>query len=991
MVLLSSPAWSQREVTGQVLDDESKAPISGVNITVKGTRVGTSTDVDGNYRLALPANARTLVFTFSGFDSREVNLASGQNQYNISLAKNIQALNEVIVAVAYGEQERKKLTGSVGKLTSRQIESIPLASVDQILQGKIAGLQSVATTGQPGAAQQIRIRGIGSITASSAPLFVIDGMPVNTGDASDLTQSSNLLASINPNDIESVSVLKDASAASIYGSRAANGVIIINTKKGKAGKTKIRFDTEFGLNDIAYKPDAGQPLNREEVFELHAEGLTNIGFTEDQAAQYMNDNFGYNTDADYDWMDIVSRKGLQQMANLSASGGDARTQFFLSGGYFQQQSPVYGSELKRYSGNLNLRHQINKKFNVGLNLNISTFKQVGESEAANFRNPVLAAIGLFPTQEAYNPDGTPNYDPSVFTQIYNPIALREYDKVSNQTSKVLGSTFLEYKVLDNLKLTTRFGVDYNNIEEYLYYNPYFGDANSIGGLQANTYNRLSNWVWTNLADYSFHAMDDKLDGTVTVGYEAQQSRTYTQSGVGNIVPKNRAIKYPSPAVPTTANVAGSDYAFTSLLSRAQVNYLGKYSLSGSIRRDGSSRFGVNNRYGVFWSVGAAWNIDEENFMQNSKIISALKLRASYGVNGNAGIGNYDWRSTFGFANTYNSLPASAQTTVGNANLTWEENKPFDVGVELGVLNNRIMVEADYYVRKTDNLLLNEPLSNTGGFLTYSNNVGAMENKGFEITINATPVKTKDITWTVSLNGAWNKNRVTRLREGASEIIFNPGILRVGEDVTAYYLRQWANANPDNGDPQWFVDATKSGVTNDFTESERVIVGHASPKGFGGFSTSFTWKFLTLDAQLNYQYGNDIFNQWDFLFISDGYYFGALNQTRKSLDRWQSPGQVTDVPIFIPGNGSASNEFSTRYMYKGDYLRLRNLSLTFQVPSNWVQKAGLSSAKFYVRGTNIWTKAFDKNITVDPEQPVDGITDLQFFNPKSYTVGLSIEL
>lgn len=991
MFLLSMPAWAQREVTGQVLDDENKAPIMGVNVTVKGTRVGTVTDGDGNFRLAVPSEGRTLVFTFTGYDTRELSLTDSRATYSVSLPKNVQALNEVIVAVAYGEQERKKLTGSVGKLTSRQLESIPLASVDQILQGKVAGLQSTATSGQPGAAQQVRIRGIGSITASSAPLYVIDGMPVNTGDASDLTQTSNLLATLNPNDIESLSVLKDASAASIYGSRAANGVIIINTKKGKAGKTKIRFDTEFGLNDIAYTPDAGKPLNRQEFFELNTEGLIKyFGFTEDEAREFMEDNFGYNTANDYNWPDLVSRNGLQQMVNLSASGGDARTQFFISGGYFKQQSPLYGSELKRYSGNLNLRHQISKKFSTGLNLNVATFKQQGEFEAAGFRNPVIAAIALLPTQPAYNPDGTPNFNQADFGQIYNPIATREFDKHNNQTSKILGSTFLEYKVIDNLKLTSRFGVDYSNIEEYLYWNPFFGDGLAIGGYQANSYNRLSNWVWTNLADYTFRAMDDKLDGSVTVGYEAQQSRTYTQSGDGNILPKNRAIKYPAPAVPTTATVEGSDYAFTSLLSRAQVNYLGRYSLSGSVRRDGSSRFGVNNRYGVFWSVGAAWNIDEENFMQNSKVISALKLRASYGVNGNAGIGNYDWRSTFAFATTYNSSPASGQTAVGNSNLTWETNKPFDVGVEVGVLNNRIMVEADYYIRKTDNLLLDEPLSNTSGFLTYSNNIGAMENKGFEITINATPVRTKNILWTVSLNGAWNKNKVTRLREGATEILFNPGILRVGEDVTSYYLRQWTNANPQTGDAQYFVDATKADVTSTYADAERVIVGHASPKGFGGFSTSFTWKFVTFDAQLNYQYGNHIFNQWDFIFLSDGFYFG-LNQIKKSLDRWNEDGEITDVPGYVPLNGSGSNDFSTRYMYKGDYLRLRNIGLTFQLPASLTKKAGLTSAKLYVRGTNLWTKTFDKNLTVDPEQPVDGITDLQFNIPKSYTVGLSIEL
>jgi TonB-dependent starch-binding outer membrane protein SusC len=990
MLFFSSVAWAQREISGQVVDDEHKAPIQGASIVVKNSRIGTSSDVDGNFRLTVPATARTLVITISGFDSREIDLSAGRSEYSISLGKNVQALNEVVIAVAYGEQERKKLTGSVGKVTAKQIENIPLASVDQILQGKVAGLQSVATTGQPGAAQQIRIRGIGSITASSAPLFVIDGLPVTTGDASNLTNSSNLLAGINPNDIESISVLKDASAASIYGSRAANGVIIINTKKGKAGKTKIRLDTEAGYNDIAYKPTMGKPLNREEVYDLFSEGLVNAGFPASAVPGIMEDFFGYNTDANYEWLDEVTRKGQQQQINLSASGGDARTQFFLSGGFFKQQSPAYGADLKRYSGNINIRHQLSKKFNVGLNLNVSTFRQMGESESANFRNPILAAMGLLPTAEAYNPDGTPNFDPAVFGQIYNPIALREYDNQTNQTTKLLGSTFIEYRLLNNLKLTSRFGMDYNTIEENLYQNPYFGDAQADGGLTANTYNRLANWTWTNLADYTFRAVEDKLDGSVTIGYEAQRSKQYIQTGTGIVVPKNRALVYPQAAVPTTASLTGSDFAFTSLLSRAQVNYLGKYSLSGSLRRDGSSRFGVNNRYGTFWSVGAAWNVDEENFMMNSKIISALKIRASYGVNGNAGIGNYDWRSIFNFTTTYNGMPGSFQNSIGNNNLTWEQNKPFDIGFELGVLNNRILVEADYYTRKTDQLLLNEPLSNTSGFLTYSNNVGAMENKGFEITINATPIKTKDITWTISLNGAWNKNKVTRLREDATEILFNPGILRVGEDVQAYFIRQFAGADIQTGDPLWYIDESKTGTTSDFSEANRVLFGSASPKGFGGFSTSFTWKFITLDAQLNYQYGNKIYNQWDFIFISDGAFLG-INHNRKALERWQNPGDITDVPRFEYSNPTSSNEVSTRYLYKGDFLRLRNLSVGFQLPARLAQKASLTSARLYVRGTNIWTKTFDKNITMDPEQPINGLSDLQFFNPKSYTIGLSIEL
>lgn len=989
LLLIGLTSWAQREVSGQVVDDETKTPIAGVSVTARNSNVGTTTDGNGNFSLVVPAGVTTLVFSFTGYTVIEMPIVEGQATYDVSLTKSVRSLDEVVV-VAYGQQQRRRVTGSVSRVSSEELENVPLASVDQILQGKVAGLQSVTSSGQPGAAQQIRIRGIGSISASSAPLFVIDGIPVNTGDASSLTNSSNLLASLNPNDIESVSVLKDASAASIYGSRAANGVILITTKKGRPGKTVIRADAEIGSNDVAFFPSAGKPLNREEVNELYREGLANLGLPQSFIDQYMNEVFAYNTDANYDWVDLVTRRGKQRQVNLSASGGDQKTQFFLSGGLFQQQSPVIGSDLKRYSTNFNLRHQLNQRFSGGLTLNLSSFNQTGEFESSGFRNPILAALALLPTQAAYNEDGTVNYDPAVFSPIYNPLAIRQFDNQDNQTSKLLGSANLEYKVIDNLRLSTRFGIDYNNIEEYLFWNPIFGDAASTQGYTSNSYQRLFNWVWTNLADYNFRTGNNNLDGTVTVGYEAQQSKSYNQFAEANVLPKNSGIVYPVPAIPTTASITASDYSFVSLLSRAQVNLLGKYSLSGSLRRDGSSRFGANNRYGTFWSVGAAWNIDQEDFLQNFEILSALKLRASYGVNGNAGIGNYDWRSNFLYTTTYNGAPGSFQSGIGNNNLTWERNKPFDIGLEVGLLDNRLYIEGDYYHRKTEDLLLNEPLSSTGGFVSFSNNVGAMENKGFELTINANPVKTRDFNWSISVNSAWNKNRVTRLREGVDEIIGNPTSLKVGEDVQAYYIRLWAGADPENGDPLWFTDETRRETTNDFSQAQRVYYKSASPKGFGGVGTSLTYKFITLDAQFNYQYGNYLFNTWDFIFTGDGAFFG-LNHNRKQLERWQKPGDITDVPRFVAGNATSSNNVSTRYLYRGDFIRLRNISLGFDLPSRLAQRARLSNARLYFRGTNLWTKTFDNDLTMDPEQPVNGQSDLQFFNPKSYTVGLSIQL
>lgn len=1002
MLLCTQVIGQSRTINGRVTDEKGLG-LANASVIVKGTTIGTTTAVDGSFTLSVPSSASSIVISYTGLGEKEVSL-SNADSYSITLSPGAKASLDEVVVVAYGTQQKRKVTGAVSKVSGSEIEDIPMPSVDQMLQGKVAGLQSVSPSGQPGSFQQIRIRGIGSITASSSPLFVIDGVPVNTGDFSNGTNSSNLLAGLNPNDVESISVLKDAASASIYGSRAANGVILITTKKGSAGKTKIRVDGEFGKNDIAYFPDLAKPLTSEEFKQLTTEGILHVGGTQADVDDILS-QLNYDPNVHTNWLDLVKRKGQQQQINLSASGGDTKTQFFISGGYFKQLSEIIGSSFKRYSLNTSLKHQVSKRLSFGTNLNLSTFHQEGESESSNFRNPVIGGLALLPWLSPYNADGTVNYDPGVFNQIFNPIAIRQYDRLSNQTSKLLGSVSGEYKILDNLKITSRYGIDYSNIEEYNYYNPFFGDYSSNSpattGYFFNSYNRLFNWVWTNLADYGFRTFQDKIDAHITAGYETQKSMLLTQQGQGTGLPLTTVVAFPSPVTPGAPVYAGSDYSFVSLLSKADVSFLNRYTLTGSLRRDGSSRFGSNNRYGTFWSVGGAWSIDQESFMQNIDAITLLKLRASYGVNGSAGIGNYDWRNIYSYIGTYNSLPASfpqnaggaptsSNDNLGNPNLTWEQNKPLDIGVEIGLFKNRITVEADYYKRKTDLLLLDEPLSLTSGFSSRKNNLGAMENKGFELTIDATPVKTKDFTWSVSVNGSWNKNKVTRLVEGQTEIKTLPYIVRIGEDVQSIFTRMWAGVDPQTGDPQWYKDESRKDKTSNFGQAQRAIIGSASPKGFGGFSTTLTYKFISLDAQLNYQYGNLLYDQWGFLFTGDGA-FATLNHNRKELQRWQKPGDVTDVPRYDFFNSTVSNAASSRYFYKGDYIRLRNLALRFEMPSSLANKLQLSQLSIYVRATNLWTKTFDKNITMDPEQSINGTNDLQFFIPKSITVGLNIQL
>jgi TonB-linked SusC/RagA family outer membrane protein len=555
-------------------------------------------------------------------------------------------------------------------------------------------------------------------------------------------------------------------------------------------------------------------------------------------------------------------------------------------------------------------------------------------------------------------------------------------------TKFLGSLNGDYNILKNLKFSTRVGMDYFNLEEQLYYNPFFGDAVTRQGDFDNSYTRVFNWVWTNTLNY--HQDLDKngdLTADLKLGYEAQKSKEEIITSIGHGLPLLTSLPQPPVATPTSAGATGSDYAFDAVFSNLQFNYKGKYSLSGSLRRDGSSRFGVNNEYATFWSVGGAWNIDKEDFLADSKTISGLKLRASYGTNGNAAIGNYSSQPLFGFGANYGRLPGGGPTNIGNPSLTWELNKPFDVGLELGLFKGRLNIETDYYVRTTSQLLQNVPVSLTSGFGSFTANIGSIQNKGIEFTVNATPVVTKDFRWDLSFNIAFNKNKVLAL-DGGKDILNGTQIIRVGQDVQSVYTFLWAGADPQNGNGLWYKDSTKKGTTPDVTQVKNAIIGSNSPKAFGGFSNTFTFMGFSLAAQFNFQYGNLLFDQWGFLNESDGAFFN-LNQNQRALQRWQKPGDKTDMPQYVAQNQSQSNAPSSRYFYKGDFIRLRNLTFGYQFPKKLLNHLKIDNIQLYVRGTNLWTKAFDKNLTFDPEQPINGTNDLQVLMQKTVSFGLNL--
>lgn len=993
LLLLCAQAIAQtRTVTGVVTDAQNK-PVTGASVAVKGTNIGTSTGADGRFSINVPANAQSLIISSVSYSPTEIAIGN-RTTLTVQLTGNNAKLEEVVV-VAYGNQVKKKVTGSVTTVSGEEFENRPFSSFDQMLQGRVPGLQSVAPTGQPGGLQQVRIRGIGSITAGAAPLYVVDGVPLNTGDFSRLNATSNALAGINPNDIESISVLKDAASASIYGARAANGVILITTKKGRAGRSKVRVDGEYGLSNLAFTTDLAKPLTRDEYFAITLEGLRNAGSSQATIDATLN-TLGFNTTANEDWLGLVTRQGTTKNINASISGGDAKNTFYASAGFFDQEAVVIGSDYKRYSGTLNAKHRANEKIAINFGVTGSYSHQNTPNGSSGFRNPVFEGLSLRPSQRAYNPDGTVNFSVTEFNQLYNPLAIVQYDRIFLDNTKVIGNLGLDYQILKNLAFSSKVGIDYMDIEEERYDNPFFGDSRTVGGRIYNYDTRISNWVFTNILNYKHNFLGDNLEADLKVGYEAQKSNERRVTTRGEGVPTNTQIALPTPSAPSVANGARFDYTFASAFSLLQLNYQSKYSLSGSFRRDGSSRFGTNNKYGNFWSIGAAWNLDQENFMKGLTFVNALKLRTSYGVNGNGDIGNYTWRGSYTVASPYNNLPGSAPSIVDNPDLTWELNKPFNIGMDASLWNNRINFTVEYYHRKTEDLILAVPLSRTVGASgptaatvgTVRANVGAMENKGWEFQFNIFPVRTKNLQWEVFFNISLNRNQILDLPLGR-DIVELPYIRRVGQDFQSIYTRLWAGVDPATGDPLWYKDSSKQATTSVLTQvTGRGIIGSASPRGFGGFGTNIDFKGFSLSAQFNYQYGNYVYDQWGFLHWSDGFN-PQLNKNRKQLQRWQKPGDMTDVPKYVYGGAKNSNAESSRWYYKGDFIRLRDLTLSYTVPKSILSKIKMDNARIYVRGSNLWTKVFDDRITFDPEQQVNGQNDMNVMIPRTISFGLSL--
>jgi TonB-linked outer membrane protein, SusC/RagA family len=979
------------KVEGTILQGDTREPLSGASVAIKGKQATALSDEAGHFTIEA-AIGDVLSITYVGYVVQEFTVRS-EKPVTILLKQQNKSLSEIVV-VAYGTQNKRTLTGAQASVNGEELVKAALPSVTEMLQGKVPGLQSVSS-GQPGGNSQIRIRGISSITAGSEPLYVVDGIPVNSGDLARGTTTSNALAGLNPNDIESVAVLKDAASASIYGSRAANGVIVITTKKGKKGPTRFQVNTEAGFTDMKL-PDIARPLGKEEYLALTAEGMRNAGYTE-QAIETQLTAFGKDN-PETNWLDEVTRKGNHQQVNVSASGGNERTLFNASVGYFKQQATTINSNFKRFSGNLSLQQKASEKLLFRLGINSSFSKQNTPSNSSYYANPVYGAFLLRPTQNPYNPDGSINLSLTDFPNggVYNQIAeatlnIRDYKNI-----KALTFGRIEYKPVNNLTLSSQYGIDLNVLEEYRFMDPRFGDGYAVNGRGTANYTRYFNWTWTNLAEYHLDInRDQAFYADLKAGYEAQKSTAYLMTSAGTNFPGSSDLtSLVNAASPTTATTSGNDYSFNAFLSNALISFKNKYILTGSFRRDASSRFGMNKRYGNFYSIGAAWSVSEENFWHMGNAFPYLKLRSSYGVNGNANIGNYDWRATYGLGNNYNQAPGSLPTAVGNNNLTWELNTPFNIGFDAGFFSNRLTLTVDYYHRKTSQLLLDVPLSQVSGFSTMIDNVGAMVNKGWEFLLNASVIDSKDLNWDLNFNVAFNKNRITELYDG-QDIISGQYIRREGYDFQTFYMREWAGVDPATGDPLWYLNTEKADgsldktTTNNYNAAQRVLTDKsASPSATGGFGSVLSFKGITLDAQFSFTFGNYLRDGWVHYYFSDGFN-PNYNRQARALDRWQKPGDITDVPRYVYGGNRGSYQQSTRFLYKGDFIRLRSLTLSYDLPSTWMSLAKMSSTRLYLRGTNLFRITFDDKLPMDPELGINGQQDLNPFINQVFTAGINI--
>ena len=1005
ILALSQTMAQNRTVTGKVSDDTGK-PLEGASVMVKGSQSAILTKVDGSFSLQVPANAKTIVVSYVGSETFDISLGT-QSFYNVSLRKKVDPLEEVVVT---GYQVRKKRdeAGAISSIKGAQIENLPNVSFDKALQGKAAGVLVQSNNGIPGGAINVRIRGQGSYLAGNDPLYIVDGVQMNTRIDGNFTQN-NPLAFLNPDDIESIDILKDAASGAIYGSNASNGVVIITTKKGKAGKTKFTANVYGGYATLLKKLDV---LNAQQYFQVRAEAYANaqnlpsnnLGVIQTVLNEIRVPGGATMTASQaaaaiaalptYDWQDAAFRTAKISNYEMNVSGGNDKTTFRVSGNYSSQEAVVTKADFKRAGIKFDIQNQATDRLKIGSSVSLSTFNQNNPfaTSGSFLGSPAFSATGIIPTNPIYNADGSyygiPGRVPANLVGVLNQniIAVNDFNSGFQRTNQIIGNLTAEYKINSWLTFKTLVGMDYRLVQ-----GKNVRDARTPDGFaNKGVVSVQSNWN-TNANTYQtlnfnkIFGTKHRLDGLV--GFEYRHENNESITAQGNTFPTYQFTSLQNAANPVSVGEFFTGFRRNGFFGKVNYGFDRKYLIAFTLRRDGSSRFGASNQYGTFWGVSGAWNVDQEKFLKNSEIVSSLKLRASYGSTGNDQIGNFDGLGLYGGGGIYSGGSGIAYTQLANLDLKWETNVTTNLGLDFGLFNNRITGQLEVYNKESRDVLFSQPLQLTTGFSSITTNIGRVTNKGIEVTLGADIFKARNpggFNWNMNFTLGYNKNEVKELY-GGLKILPSDNSVQIGQPLGVLFTQKFAGVNPATGRSMWYDSL--GNLTYQVLARDRQLIGPtAIPLFQGGLRNSISFRNFTFEWFFQYEYGRYA-NDGQTNFLTEN--IGRINDLKVVYDqRWTTPGQITYFPRFnLNGTESKSSgsQTGTRNIFKADYVRLKNIAMYYDLSPGLLKKAGLNSLRFYIQGTNLWTYSDWFSYDIEFVGTATGIIP----QTKNYTVGIQV--
>jgi TonB-linked SusC/RagA family outer membrane protein len=986
MFIAVSAMAQNRTITGTVVSSDDGLPLSGASVKVKGTNLGASTGADGKYSLSIPTSATTLEFSSIGYITQSVSIKGAV--VNSVLAPDPKVLGDVVIT-GYGVQKKREVTGSISQIKGDAFRDQPIQSFDKALQGRAAGVQVNSTSGQPGGGISVNIRGVATINGSTQPLYIVDGVQMNSGGVSGQT-SVNSLASINPNDIESIEILKDGASAAIYGSLAANGVVLITTKKGKAGKSVIRASAQVG-NAKQYNPY--ELLDAATWYQLRVEAFVNrslrqglsaaAGVTEAAAATFPG---GVPAVIDnYNWIDAVSQTGKNSQYDLSVSGGDEKTRFFISGSFNNNDGTILSSNFKRGTIRANLDHAVSDKFSISASLSLAANKSTGPGTNAGFftNTPFTGVLLTAPVNKVYNADGTFN---TVFVGTNNQNSVQNLKQEIRKagTFQTVSNLALTYKIIPGLTAKAFAGVDFSDVNDLNYRPATLSTAAATVGSGSEIFRRNINYTTTGTLNYAKRLGDHNFSALGGFEFREVTGTILTATAQGFASPVISLLSGAS--TPTGTASAFTGYRSAGILGNLKYDYKGKYLFSTNLRYDGSSRFGDNKKFGLFYGVSGGWRVIDEDFMKNLTYVSDLKVRASYGETGVQPTDNFGSLALYGNGGQYGNPGLAGglrPTQLPNPDLTWEVSKQVNFGLDLGFLKNRVTLSFDIYRKTNSDLILARTLPGDSGFGSINENAGEARTEGIELDLNTVNFD-GSFRWTTNFNIAFNRNKLLKLNNGLTNI--QDFVYTVGMPLSQIYTFKYAGVNPADGRAMFYD--IKNNITYNPTNADRFFIGDQNPDFYGGFTNTLSYKGFSLDFLFQYEYGKSAF-------IQAGQYIEqaggiANNQLVSQLDRWTTPGQITAVPRPYEGRvepGSANTlNFSSRFVEKASYIRLKQANLSYRIPEKITQKVKIPSVTLSLQGLNLLT--FTNYRGDDPENTGQ---NLNFYpNPRTISGGISVQ-